>query len=263
MNHSRPKVAGATSALALVSVVGCDRSIDNPRAPDTAPLQETYDRPPGHLSSAAIAETAKDFAKRLQLMADTGNMSAVTEVLSEAEDHGLIADLSTVDASENPRRLLTVAITRVCRGDDPARQVIDPERFGTMTMQLKASEHGLFPVVWGSFEQCVQPGIDGAVTIDGDYFAAIRPASLPGEVDMLYAFSGVLTKNTQTYEGDLDFRLLADGAIEVRVHSADGDVIVGVDGAGRELARDDAGDWICQLAKLRCTNTDTQEVVTP
>ena len=263
MKQRATRLARHASTLALVSVAGCDRSIENPRPPDTEPLQATYDLPPGHLSSASIAETAKDFARRLQLMAETDDLGLVTDVLTKAEESGLIADPSQLDPSERPKRLLTVHVTHVCRGDDPSNTEVDPERFGTMTMELKASEHGLFPVAWGTFDRCVEPGAGAPVTLDGDYFAAIRSASLPGEVDILYAFSGVLTSKAVSYTGDLDFRLLADGATEVRVHGADGDVIVGIDGAVHEIARDVVGQWTCELSKLRCTNSETKQVVMP
>jgi hypothetical protein len=258
MSAQLASVLAVTGALAA-----CGRSIDNPRAPDSLPLQTTYDLPQGHLSAESIVETARDFAERIQLKAATGDMGMVGNVLAEAEDSGLIDDRATLDQSEHPRRLLTIDITRVCRGTDPDTTSVDAERFGTMTMTLKASEHGLFPVVWGSFDRCIEAVNGQVLTLDGDYFVSIRASSTAGQVDLLYAFSGLLTNDTVDFTGNLDFRLLADGSSEVRVHAADGDVVVGVDGLGRETVRDVVGEWVCELSELHCMNTDTQQVVMP
>lgn len=243
---------------------GCGRSIDNPTAPDTSVLEEIYESPPGTLSGAGLTDTAKEYVRNVQVLSETDEFGFATDLFDEVsdEDRGFFENSDELDKTSRPKRLLTVSVTYVCRGPVGDKE-IDADRFGTATMKLKASEHGLYPVAWGHFDHCSEHAGKSAFTIDGDYYIALR-ASPAGGYDKLLSFDGSVETKSVRYQGALDFRQLADGTTEVRVGTDDtDDVIVGLDSDGVQVARDSVGEWKCELTKPRCENEETDQVLAP
>src|SRR5688572_12206963 len=168
-----------TLVVWTVATTACNRSIDNPTAPDQTALEALYVHPTGALTNATLDETAAEYGRRVDVINDTGDLGVVGGVLDQVsgENSGVIDNSDTIDQSARPKRLLTVKVRYVCRGPIGAQESVDAERYGTMSMQLKASEHGIYPVAWGTFDRCSDHSDRASFVIDGDYFVAMRPAA--------------------------------------------------------------------------------------
>jgi hypothetical protein len=240
----------------------CDRGITNPAAPDAGDLDQRYEHPQGTLSGDNIAEVLGEFKSTVDVVNATGQLAVIKEVLDRADAHNIVDEHGALDNDPNPKRLVTASLTYTCRGPSPLTDVVDAKRYGTMTMQVKASNHGLYPVVWGAFNRCIENTSDVPFSVAGKYFAVLSDARTGG-LDTLYSFTGAVDAGVVKYDGELDFRVLANGAAEVRVPTDTGDVIIGVDNRGRILARDAVGEWLCNIVRLRCINMANNQVVEP
>jgi hypothetical protein len=258
--NTYPRAALLTSAWSLL--YACDRGIENPTAPDAGGLDGRYENPQGKLSGNNIAEVLADFKDRIDVVNATGQLAVINEVLDRADEHDIVDEQGELDQDPNPKRLVTASLTYTCRGPSKFTDIVDAERYGTMTMQLKLSQHGLYPVVWGTFDHCIESAEGAPFTVGGDYFAVLSDAPRGG-LDTLYSFTGAVHAGTVEFDGELDFRVLATGAAEVRVPTDMGDVIIGVDKRARIIARDVAGEWLCNVVTLRCINMANNQVVEP
>jgi len=246
-----------TLAMVAMTGVACQLKVEDPDAPNTAPLEAVYDTPPGLFAAANGKQLKEALDKRLALLRTTGNFGSTQGLLDSVSAHeGVLEHGDEVDDMEASRLLAVVDVTHVCRGPE-GDDIVDPGRFGTVSMTLKGGLRGIYPVAWGEFDACSDHTVAGPVNIDGTYSMTVRKRAT-GK-DVLFLFQGTIRGGPLNFNGTLDARVLSNGSPELRVNGADGDVVLSVDASGQLLARDRTGLWTCDVVKLECVNTTTGE----
>jgi predicted DNA-binding protein len=248
-------------AALCVCGVGCRQlSLDNPKPPETAALQERYDSPPGHLTMPDLDTVTETVMAQTEVIAETEDFSLAQNVLDEVSaKQEVVENGEEIDTTKNARLLAVANVKRICRGPE-GDDVIDEAQFGSLTMTIKASPRGIFPVVWGRFDRCIDHSPMGELEIDGDYFIAFRHEGTSVR-SLLVSFTGSIRSERVDFSGALDFRIRDDKRVELRAQATDGDVIVGVSRQGQLLVRERDRQWECDPVARRCTDQDTQEVL--
>jgi len=258
----RPGRAFRATCLGL-SLLGaaCQLRLDDPTAPDTTGVERNYEEPPGLLSAPNLEELTAAFEERVAVLRSTGtfgDLGAMVDKISQNEE--VISSTGEGQSAPSSRVRAVIKAKRVCSGP-VGNDVIDAKQFGTITMTLKGGLKGLFPVVWGRFNDCIGHAGERPFTIDGDYSVTVRREA--GGMALLIIFDGTIETETMSFDGSLDLRLLSNGTIEVRVSSETGDVVLAVNIDGQLLGRDKTGEWTCDPEKLSCTNAATGQVIAP
>jgi hypothetical protein len=253
-------VSRATLVLVAMATTACQMKLEEPVAPDTRPLEASYENPPGLLGQSNPAMLKAFFEQQRQLLQTTGNFAALTQILDAAsENEELVANGDDPQQGVESRLLAVAKATHVCRGPQ-GDDIIDADRFGTIKMTLKGGLKGIFPVAWGEFDACSDHSPLGPFTIDGPYSFTVRRRA--GGRDILFLFQGTITSANVNFNGSLTARVLADFTSEVLVKGAEGNVVLAVDpSGGTVLARDRTGLWTCDPTTFRCVNQTTGEVV--
>lgn len=245
--------------LAMVAMTGvaCQLKVEDPDAPNTDVLEAVYDRPPGLFAAANGKQLKEALDKRLTLLRSTGSFGSPLGLLDSVSAHeGVLEHGDEVDDMGASRLLAVVDVTHVCRGPE-GDDIVDPGRFGTISMTLKGGLRGIYPVAWGEFDACSDHTLAGPVSIDGTYSMTVRKRTTGR--DVLILFQGTIRSPLLNFNGALDVRVLSNGSPEVRVSGADGDVVLSVDSTGQLIARDRTGLWTCDVVKLECVNPTTGE----
>jgi hypothetical protein len=248
----------ALFALLVHACAACQPAMDDPTPPDTRALLSQYDSPSGELSGTRLSALADTFFAHMQTVDDTDALASVHELLNRAAAVSGIAGTESGAIEEfRPSKLLVVAqATRLCGGPDfnaEAAAIADGGvSAGSIHMTLKGGRFGIFPVVWGHFDRCSEQIGDLDVSLDGNF--SLTLVRRERGRDMLYSFDGEIAAPHPRHSGSLDFRLLANGTIELRVNGSDGDVIVSRNSQQQEYVRDRHGLWTCDLAQRRCTD---------
>lgn len=239
--------------LPLLALLACQRSIDDPIPPDTTFLEAKYDMPLGRLSSEGLSENAEQFYEQLENVEQTQRFQLLDDLLKGTVDAGTTSQ--EVEEQPDRSRLLVVAnATRVCGGVGETPAGVDP---GAIHMTLKGSRR-LYPVIWGSFDHCLEQLGAHLLEIDGDFSLTLRDT--PRGRSYLYRFDGVIAVDAMPHETAFDFRVLPDGTLEIRIEDSQGDVVFAVDPQGRQSVRDRVGLWQCELLRARCENANGEVI---
>jgi hypothetical protein len=245
---------------ASLLVGACQLTLDNPAPPQTSELEAVYDSPPGRLAAPDLRGVTDAFEEQSELLRETDSLHVIGDLLDAVStNEAVVENGDEVDTTSGARLLAVAKVTHVCRGpvgDD----VIDAERFGVVRMTLKGSGRGIFPTAWGRFEDCVDHTEAGRpLTINGDYSITVHSGQ--NGKNVLFVFRGTIESSEVSFDGDFDFRVLANGTSELRVTGADGDVVVALSARGHLIARDENGIWTCDPVALSCENTQTGEII--
>jgi hypothetical protein len=239
-----------------VGTTGCQLTLDNPKPPDTAGLQASYNSPSGRLAAFDLERVTEAFTEQNALLSETDSLQVVGSLLdSVSTNESVIEDGEQVDPTRGARLLAVAKVTRICRGPE-GDDIIDAERFGVVRMTAKGSPRGIFPIAWGRFENCSDHTADGRpFTIDGNYSLTLGETA--AGKDVLFVFEGTIESARVDFEGTFDFRIRDDGTTELRVTGSDGDVVVAIGIRGQLIARDSEGIWTCDPIALSCENLST------
>lgn len=248
-----------TLPLALCLLHGaCEPKLVNPEAPDTGGIEANYDDPPGVLLARDLPRIRELMDEPSEVLALTNNLALVENVFNATREEDLVApDGDEVDPTAGARLLAVARVRHICRGPE-GDDVIDAEKNGQITMTVKGSPRGIFPVAWGRFEACSDHVDDKPFTIDGEYSITLR--ALGKRRTLLFVFDGTIESGDQTFDIGFDFRIDARGLPELRIEGAEGDVIVTPGSEGQLEVRDVDGLWLCDPLTLACTNMESGEV---
>jgi hypothetical protein len=264
LRGARAVLLGLGVSTLAASSAACDRaSIEDVKPPpEVSGLEEAYKDPKGSVSAENLQNLADKYAEQLSWVETTNQLAVLGDLSDQLSSKQLdfVAGPDDLDPTEGAKLRGLVRLTRICRGPE-GDDIVDAERFGTVTMVGKASERGLYPVIWGTLENC-SDHVDGggAFTIDGSYFLVLRKQP-DGKVDRLLSVRGTIENAQGSFEGRLDFRVLGDGRVEVRVPAEDGDVVIGLKTDAAQTLRDRASQWDCKFDQLSCENEKTGDVV--
>lgn len=239
-------------------LAGCE-GLELPRGPDLAQLGRAYERPDGELDQselASVIESAQAVYDQVQ------ELQGLEFVIDTVEQVGEAAQEFVAAESGDPLLVDLVSRTdHVCPGQ---RRVAssDPAN-GLLHFTLTIDDSVITPVVWGELQACQALSSEGLpVALD-----AVVELLLEGELSLarldlqkfLFRVEGNADVDQVGVPVDLDFRVLADRTVEVRVPSAGGDVVFAFGRlAQRAAVRTRDLSYCCQFGLRRCV-----EVVSP
>jgi hypothetical protein len=241
---------------------GCSEPrIDKPPAPEMGELIAAYEAPDAAFDPAAASDIALAIDLSDQLLARTGLREQLVDVLAE-----VLRQASELSGGEDGSFDVSfeaggyMRLTRICAGWTlPAR----PERDLNGALQLTAtfSENGLDPIVWGSIEACRYRAGDAQIELDQGAASAAAVSvywgSVPSEPDvsertLLVDLDLEASIDAERVSLDIDFRSLADGALEYRIPRPDGSLVARVGAAAGVTLRAANGSFDCD-AELDCS----------
>lgn len=261
MNETRRTPAASPFRLiglaACLFYAACEPSLANPKAPDTEEIEASYDDPTGTVAANFVL-LQEMLEQPNQVIQATDGLEVIQSLFDGVSQNERVAPGGEqADPTAGARLLAVARIEHICRGpvgDD----VIDAKKHGKITMTLKGSPRGIFPVVWGRFEACVDHASSGAFTIDGEYSMTLRKEGKGRS--LLFVFDGSVEVAGSTIELAFDFRVRNNGLPELRVNGEEGDVIITPTADAKLEIRDSEGLWLCDPIMLSCANMETGEV---
>jgi hypothetical protein len=247
----------AIALAACLLCAACEPKLTNPTAPETEGIEASYNSPTGTVA-ANFRQLQEMLEQQNHVIEATDGLEVVESLFDDVSQNERVAPSGDqADPTAGARLLAVARITHICRGpvgDD----VIDAKKHGQVTMTIKGSPRGIFPIVWGRFDACVDHSSAGPFTIDGEYSLTLR--NVGKNRTLLFVFDGSVEVNGETIDIAFDFRVRNNGAPELRVSSDEGDVILTPTADAKLEVRDSEGSWLCDPVELTCTNEETGEV---
>jgi hypothetical protein len=249
------------AGIPLLLLAGCRQlTLDNPNPPNTAGLQAIYDSPPGELTVPDVSAVVEQFDETDAVLRGADGFSLAQELLeSVSSNDDVVKEGEQLDPTAGARLLAVIKVKRICLGSEGV-DVVDEERFGSISMTLKASPRGLLPIAWGRFNRCVGVSQLGELTVDGEYSITSRDEA-QGK-GLLFQFNGTLQSDDMDFEGELDFRIRGNKTTELRVKASNGDVVVAVNRQGSLVVRDRSSEWECDPLAVECKEMGSGQVLT-
>jgi hypothetical protein len=243
-----------------VWLAACEVSIADPDPPAmVSEVVAEFQEPTGQLSLETLPQVAAAVDERVAVIEAADNFSLLVNLSDDVASSTGYGMPTTGAFDTGDSKLLAVAkLDYVCRGaggDD----TVDPATTGRARMTGKVTGDGLFPVVWGTFERCIEPALNSTMVIDGRFFVMKR-VSDAGD-DKLYWFDGTIALPHLKLIGELAFVVHANGALELSVLGDTGNLLVTLLSKGAQIVRDRDDTWDCELSTATCRDRDTGNVV--
>ncbi|HKO47598.1 MAG TPA: hypothetical protein VJV79_07740 [Polyangiaceae bacterium] len=270
-NASTDVAKHARAGLVFFALIAC-HGAEQPYQPaqDLAPLRAAYERPSAELTAVQLQSLLGGQSVRLIALALSDRLKFLRQAIDQAklgfEDKGFEA----AKALELQGR---ADVTVNCPGDvaiiDLVHQVPDPGN-GTLTFRIPISNSRLGPGADGTAASCrfgrtpaALPSLLAGVGVLGS-----SPVELHGPISIDFGAAltlgeSVILQPLFVVHGELrvgglpaltgfDFRLPADGRVEMRVDPGSaGNVVVYAQGVDIGV-RERRGVWLCQGASLLC-----------
>lgn len=246
-------------AISVALLAGCESSIDNPSPPENVDdLLSAFQSPTGQLSAEELAQLTAEVNTRVAVIQGSNRLSLLVDLSDDVGSSTQQATTTTEALSPSDPKLLAVAkLNYVCRG---MSDTLDAAANGRLRMTGKVTNEGLFPVVWGTFERCIEPSsTNEPMVIDGKFFVLKRETE--AGLEQLFWFDGTIEVPSAKLTGELSFAIRPNNMLDLNVLSASGNVLVGIQVEGQEVVRDRDDTWDCELAAATCRERDSGNVV--
>jgi len=261
----------ARGGLLFFAVSACT-SAEEPYQPaqDLAPLRAAYEHPSAELTAAQLQGLLGGQSVRLLALALSDRLKFLSQAIDQAK-------LGFEDKGFEAAKVLELQgradVTINCPGDvamiDLAHQVPNPDN-GTLLLRIPISNSQLGPGADGVATRCrlgstpaALPGLLAGAGVAGrtpvelegplsvDFGAALTLGS-PVVLQPLFVVRGALRVDGLPPMTGFDFRLAADGRVEMRVDQGSaGNVVVYAQGVDIGV-RERRGVWLCQGVNLQC-----------
>lgn len=243
---------------ALIVAFGAGLSactLEIPPSPDLSDLASEYEHPDGVLNEDNIESIADAARAALERVEHLSSLDFVVETLDQVSEQ--VQEFSRATSESRFKVDLWSETRAPCPGASGDGE--SSEEAGMFVVSLAVEASRIRPTIWGEFAACrleragVTAELDATleVFLDGDY----ELHSLEFE-SYLFRIAGDIQIGGAATEGSLDFRILREQAIEVRVPSEVGHVVVRfARGEDQEAAlRTGDGTFCCHFDDRRCAS---------
>ncbi len=256
-------------ALALVGLAGCGvEPVKKPPAPDMSSTVEAFAAPSAPLNAETLEQSLEGLLEQADLLTLLGVDALALDLIVEG--------LAATDDDQEAEQGLRVArqglevegagflrVSRICPGVEGSADP-DPAN-GTMDFVVPFTEKGLDPVLWGSFNNCRYLSSDQEVLLGSGSRAEIGDVRLFvgdslqfgsfGQTDIIFELDVNYTLDGFANTLQIDFKVLIDGGLELRLDVEGGRHMIGVIKGGFLGFRANNGDWSCNLQEKRCVDS--------
>lgn len=257
---SEARLVVALGGLALGALSSCDE-VELPTAPDLRALARAYERPDGRLDDDLTRAALTGVNDRLSFL----RRADVTHLLHPALEAARVQLRRRVTGG-GPGAIkeeaidvdAVVTVERACDGWGTDEEREQPASAGRIELTATMRGSRVDPVFWGTAQGCRATtellGERHRVRIDGKVAVFL---SNPADLDLSFATwlvraSGTIDVDEHSVTGGVDFRAtMRDFEVRIRPEGS-GNIIFGVDVAGRLFARTADDAYVCDPFAARC-----------
>lgn len=253
------RLALASRGLALVTgSLACAREVEVPTQPAAAPLVRAYEAPDGVVDPVTVGATAATAVTFTTTLAGSGLLVFLNDLVNAVQEASSAQiDRVTDDDELDPDEVKLDAVVRVrmiCNGWDELDTPPNAERDGVVEALGVVRANVLDPTITATATRCRQSEPVGPATFRFSFGGrlVVYPFAVP-EQPLLVQLDGAFESRNAALRGAFDFRILADGQLELRLPAPTGGSLVFFIGAGALGVRGSNGTFTCTLESRVCT----------
>lgn len=253
--------------LPLIALFGAGLSacsFELPEGPDLSELASEYDHPDGLLNEENVETIVKAARATLERIDQFSSLDFVIETLSKTSDS--VQGFSK--ATPGTRFSVDLASQTVAPCPGIAEDHESGSGPGHFVMDLVVEASQLRPTIWGNFDACqLDPGgvpveLDATLQIYLDGDLALTSLEVKS---YLFKLAGEIRIDGEEDEGQLDFRLFSDRALELRIPSDTGHIVMGFQAGEVQEASVRTADesFCCHFDERRCAQVSGDSCSSP